>query len=787
MPDHQLPDPLPARPVADPRAVIRGDRYRITVLTDGLLRLEYAPDGTVEDRASAFALTRDLPVPAFTVHDRGQALEIVTDRLHLTYDRGPFSTGGLSVQVRGNISSYHSVWRYGEPAADLGGTARTLDLADGRIPLEPGVVSRVGYAVIDDSRTLLLDADGWVAPRPPGRTDLYLFAYGHDYAAAVRAFYAVSGHPPLVPRWALGNWWSRYHRYTADGYRALIERFRAEGLPFSVSVIDMDWHLVDIDPAHGSGWTGYTWNRELIPDPEGMLAWLHEHGLKVALNVHPADGVRAFEDAYPRMATAMGIDPASEQPVDFDIADQRFVTNYFEQVHHPLEDEGVDFWWLDWQQGTHSALAGLDPLWLLNHFHYLDSTRRGQRPITFSRYAGPGSHRYPVGFSGDTINSWGSLEFQPRFTATAANIGFGWWSHDIGGNMFGYRDNELVTRWFQFGTFSPINRLHSTLSRFMGKEPWNYPAEYAAVMVDFLRLRHRLLPYLYTMNERAHRTNRALCRPLYHVDRQGDIYVPRAFGSRNTFLFGSKLLVAPITSPADPVTRLGAATTWLPDGPWIDFFTDLRYVGGRTVHLHRPLSGYPVLARPGAIVPMTAPEEYGVGNPTAFEVHVFAGAVGSFVLYEDDDAAAPRAVRTLLEWDDDASRFTVAPADGDLDVVPERRRWTVILHGISDAESVDGGVATPGAGRLAIDLGEVSPADGATVALTNPVLGGGPTINERLFEILNAAQCDYAAKERAWAMISHPRDTLDVVRRLDGIDLPNPLRAALTEILLSDG
>ncbi len=784
---------MPTTPLAPATSQVCGEHYRITVLSDALFRLEYSPDGRFEDRATQMVINRVFEPVDFTVNRTKHGIEIVTATVQLSYDEQPFSPGGLYAHIAGG-TGHRRTWRYGERQqlwgggdANLGGTARTLDEVDGPTDLEDGVLSYLGSAVLDDSTTMALDADGWVAPGASGSTDIYLFAHGEAYQQALDDFHRLTGPQPLLPRWALGNWWSRYHPYTAEEYQALISRFSAERIPFSVAVLDMDWHLVDIPPEYGTGWTGYTWNRELIPDPEGLLSWLHERSLKVALNVHPADGVRAFEEAYPRMASAMGVDPASEQPVDFDIADQRFLVNYFEQVHHPLEDEGVDFWWLDWQQGTHSSLAGLDPLWLLNHFHYLDSARRGARPITFSRYAGPGSHRYPVGFSGDTINSWDSLEFQPRFTATAANIGFGWWSHDIGGHMFGYRDNELVTRWFQLGTFSPINRLHSTLSRFMGKEPWNYPAEHAAVMADFLRLRHRLLPYLYTMNERAHRTNRAVCRPLYHVDKQGDIYVQGAYGSRNTFLFGSKLLVAPITSPADHVTSLAAVTTWLPKGPWVDFFTGLRYSGGRTVHLHRPLSGYPVLARPGAIVPLTAPDDYGVGNPDAFEVHVIAGAIGSFTLYEDDDAAAPRAVRTPLEWDDAACRLTIAPATGELDVVPTRRRWTVILHGISDAESVDGGVSTPGAGRLAIDLGEVSTADGATVTLTNPIRGGGPSITERLFDVLNAAQCDYAVKERAWAMVSHPGDTLDVVRRLAGIDLPDPLRSALHEILLSDG
>jgi alpha-glucosidase (family GH31 glycosyl hydrolase) len=142
-----------------------------------------------------------------------------------------------------------------------------------------------------------------------------------------------------------------------------------------------------------------------------------------------------------------------------------------------MEEEGVDFWWIDWQQGNTTKIEGLDPLWMLNHYHYLDSRRSGARGLTFSRYAGPGSHRYPVGFSGDTVISWDSLAFQPYFTANASNIGYGWWSHDIGGHMMGYRDDELYLRWLEFGVLSPIMRLHSTAIEVLGKEPWKYRAD----------------------------------------------------------------------------------------------------------------------------------------------------------------------------------------------------------------------------------------------------------------------------------------------------------------------
>ena len=141
----------------------------------------------------------------------------------------------------------------------------------------------------------------------------------------------------MLPRFALGNWWSRYHRYTADEYIDADHRFADEGIPFSVSVLDMDWHLVDVDPQYGSGWTGYSWNSELFPDPAGFLAWLHEQGLRVTLNVHPADGVRAFEDAYPADGRGAGRGSGVGDPIAFDVTDREFLTAYFEILHRSLE------------------------------------------------------------------------------------------------------------------------------------------------------------------------------------------------------------------------------------------------------------------------------------------------------------------------------------------------------------------------------------------------------------------------------------------------------------------
>ena len=165
------------------------------------------------------------------------------------------------------------------------------------------------------------------------------------------------------------------------------------------------------------------------------------------------------------------------------------------------------------------------------------------RWLTFSRYAGPGSHRYPVGFSGDSIVTWESLNFQPYFTSTASNIGYGWWSHDIGGHMLGYRDNELALRWVQLGVFSPINRLHSSKNEFMGKEPWQFPMEIGEVMKEFLRLRHQMLPYLYTMNYRAYKENTPLILPMYYTYPAEQV----AYTVKNEYEYGTAFIVAPVT------------------------------------------------------------------------------------------------------------------------------------------------------------------------------------------------------------------------------------------------
>lgn len=628
---------FPTNPTANPAATLAGPNYRFTILTDRLIRYEWAEDGKFEDRASTFAVNRSFSRPEFRVVNNAE-LEIITEHFHLSYNKKKFSPDGLIVHFNAKNTEWGAPWRFGTPSVmNLGGTARTLDDFDGRCDMGQGVLSKAGYSAIDDSKSMLFDRHGSVlTPRPAGdRVDGYLFCYGRDYKAAMKAFFAVSGKQPVLPRFALGNWWSRYYAYSQEEYLQLMDEFRAHDIPLSVAVIDMDWHLVSDERVHHAGWTGYTWNKKLFPSPEKFACELHKRNLKMTLNDHPHSGIHSHEESYQEMAKFLGHDTKNGAPIHFDPTDPKFMEAYLGILHRNLEAMGCDFWWIDWQQGPYSKVPGMDPLWLLNHFHYLDNGRKHKAPLIFSRYAGPGSHRYPVGFSGDSVVTWASLEFQPEFTATASNIGYGWWSHDIGGHVHGCRDDELVTRWVQLGVFSPIMRLHSTSSRWMSKEPWLYRKECESTMSDFLRFRHRLVPFLYTRNVICSREDEPLVQPMYwsYPDCEA------AYSFPNQYTFGSELLVAPIVQPREWRTNLGSVKAWLPSHRHVDIFTGTVYDGNRQITLHRRLQDYPVLAREGSIITLDADSSprNGCLDPNAFEVLIVVGRDGQATIMETKD------------------------------------------------------------------------------------------------------------------------------------------------------
>jgi alpha-glucosidase (family GH31 glycosyl hydrolase) len=686
---HRKLSPRAATPRAAEQNIIRRGRARFTILTDRLIRLEWAEDERFEDRATLAAIRRDTPPVPFEVREDGRTLTIDTGAVKLIYvDTGnPFHRNNLRAEFAMNGKPV--VWRFGmKDRGNLGGTMETLDEMDGAVgprwvaieqrdpdkpvlrvsddglrvfqgetetrAFPPGLLSRNGWAVVDDSESVVLDPDAcgwhpWPVERPAGaRRDLYLLAYGHDYRDALRDATRVFGSQPLPPRYAFGYWYSRYWAYTDSELEELVRQFDEAGVPLDVLVIDMDWHR--------PGWTGYSWDRGYFPDPKELLDWLKKRDLKVTLNLHPADGVFHTEDAFPAMCRAMGIDPASlpaptasdrrlavmqgadpetARRIPFDLCDPTYMRAYFQVLHHPREDEGVDFWWMDWQQGRlGSGMPNLRPLPWINQLHWDDQVARRprRRPLIFSRYGGIGAGRMPVGFSGDTHITWASLAFQPRFTATAANVLFGYWSHDIGGHMSGIRSPELYTRWMQFGAFSPILRTHCTKDPTIEPRVFEYAEPYRRPMLDAIRLRYALVPYLYTEARKTERTGLSLCRPMYLEWPEEDA----AYRCPDQYRFGDELIVAPVVSPCDERDEMAEIRVWLPEGDWFDMARGERLTGG--FHRRRYLlSEIPVFARAGAVLPgQRPPRRLRAGSAEHLVFTILPGEGGSYTLYEDD-------------------------------------------------------------------------------------------------------------------------------------------------------
>ncbi len=698
---------------------------RFTVITPCLLRVEVQSKGKFCDEPTQSVWFRDFDNAKHEVKEEGGIVTIKTTKANFRYS---LKSGKM---LRIKLIDGRTVTDYNK--GNLKGTCRTLDITAGIITLGDGVCSREGVAVLDDSDTLAIKPDGTIFKREYKESDKYYFAYGNDYIGATTALYKLTGKVPLIPRYALSNWWSRYKAYSQQEYLDLMDKFKDEEVPITVATVDMDWHWVNIKDKFGkdshkvmphknfmeyvydvwsTGWTGYSFNTDLFPNPEGFLKKLKDDNYKVTFNIHPSMGVRWFEDQYEEMCRAMGQNPLDKEPVKFDITDKKFTENYFDILHHPFEKMGVDFWWIDWQQGTRTNTPGLDPLWALNHYHFLDNAKDNHRPLILSRFCGAGSQRYPLGFSGDTTQTWKSLDFQPGFTATASNIAYPWWSHDIGGHCMGKKDDELYLRWVQLGVYSPVMRLHSTNNEFAGKEPWNYSGPVERIAKDALRLRHKLLPYIYTMNYRTHNDCRAICEPMYY-------YYPEdknAYECKNEFFFGTEMIVAPITEHTSLDTNLAGVNVWIPEGRYTDIFTGRIYKGNQFVKMYRDIENIPVLAKEGAIIPMSANDRTNdCSNPEALEVLIYRGN-NTFTLYEDDGESLSYQQGVYLKTaftvseDGDKVTFVINKGEGDTSVSPEKRTYNLKFRDITAADVT----VTVGGRKVNAEIKKV----GKTVELT---------------------------------------------------------------------
>ena len=697
--------------------VYQDSNVRFTLVTDGTVRMEYAPDGKFLDNKSFIAVNRSYPEVKYKKNETSKKVVISTDYLTLSYTKGsgPLTERNLSIvsakTKKKTADGKHLIpfaWHPGQkdaPDANLKGTYRTLDGYDGdsrgdtgKMPIEDGLLSRSGWTLIDDSEGYVFDNSDWqwVEHRPnEGKTqDMYFLAYGNDYKKALHDFTVFAGKEPLPPRYAFGYWWSRYWGYSDNELRQLVGKMQSYNIPMDVLVVDMDWHYTE---EGRGGWTGYTWNKRLFPSPKGFLKWAKQQQLETTVNLHPADGIKYYEEGYDDMARWMGINPAEKKDIPWNASSKRFMQGWYDKILRPMEHDGIDFWWLDWQQWDNDKeFPRLSNIWWINYTTFTDMERHHDtRPMLYHRWGGLGNHRYQIGFSGDAIISWKSLDFQPYYNSTASNVLYGYWSHDIGGHMGADSiDPEMYIRWMQFGAFSPVLRTHSTKNAGLNKEPWVFADKERDIIRDIIKQRYSLAPYIYTMARHAYDTGVSLCRPMYYDYPD----TKEAYSNRNEYMFGDNFLVYPITKPMND--GVSEQNVWLPAGcDWYELSSGTMLKGGQTMERCFLLDEYPVYIKAGSIIPQYGDVKNLRNNDEAVTVTVYPGNVNTqFEMYEDngnDKQYATAYATTLLSSTHSADGtlcVKIGARKGEYSGMPSHRQYKLklVASAVPEKVTVDG-------------------------------------------------------------------------------------------------
>jgi alpha-glucosidase (family GH31 glycosyl hydrolase) len=418
------------------------------------------------------------------------------------------------------------------------------------------------------------------------------------------------------------------------------------------------------------------------------------------MNIHPADGVASFEDNYKEMAEYMHHTPSKYaiDTIPYEGSNKNFMTGWLIYMLEPREKQGINFWWLDWQQALNDGnLKGLSTTYWINYVVFSNMERKGQdRPMLYHRWGGLGNHRYQIGFSGDVVISWESLKLQPYFTATASNVLYGFWSHDLGGhynfNLSSY-DHEIYLRWLQCGVYNPIFRIHSTKQAILNKEPWVLNDKEQPIMFDLIHKRYALDPYIYTSARESHNTGVSMCRPMYYdypEDKQSYEY-------RSTeYMFGDQILVKPITDPLNGA-KYSKINIWLPEGnDWYELSSGTMLKGGQTVERQFSLSEFPDYVKAGAIIPMYDNDIKNLQDVKNNEitVNVYPGGKGNhFDLYEDngndvkyESNYATTPISTKI--DGNTTTVTIGARTGSYTDMPSNRQYKVKFNCVAPPTEV---------------------------------------------------------------------------------------------------
>ena len=654
--------------------VFRGRKYRISILSDSLIRFEYNDEGKFNDYPTLFASNRSFSEPKLHVVEDNEIIEIKNDKFTIEYHKEKPYIGSSMVpdaNLKVILNEGGKTWYFNHPEArNMKGTAYSLDGVSSA-PLGKGLFSLDGFSSIDDSKTPILNEGGNILLPAENIIDTYLFVYNNDFGVGLKDYFNLTSLPPLIPRYALGVWWAKNESYDEIGIKNLINTFKKNEIPFSVLLLG-EYARTKNQYSDLS----YSLDKNIFPNTIALSNFLHANKIFFGLNIK-TDGLLSIEEEHHNdFVSLYNVD--SDKNIPINVFDPAIMNGYLKGIVTPLLNKGIDMLWVDDNKPEHAFRNFIMNYYLFNNFN----ASAMKRNMILSRNFGIAPHKYSVLYSGNTKISWKTLATLPEFNSSASNIGVSWWSHDIGGFSGGTEDPELYMRYIQLGVFSPILRLSSQGGKYYKREPWRWDAKTNGIVIDYLQLRHKLIPYLYAEAKKYSSYGATLVQPLYYK-------YPQTYDEplyRNEYYFGSELFVSPITNEKDSIMNRVVHRLFLPSGIWYDFKTGKKFTGGRRYVTFFKDEDYPVFAKTGAIVPMAVLDKNDLNNtfsPKKLEIHIFPGRSNTYKLYEDDGFTLKykqgNSFTTEINYYYKENDFSVSlePLEGRAGIIPERRDYRI--------------------------------------------------------------------------------------------------------------
>lgn len=667
--------------ISNSEMVIKGERFRISVLTERLIRLEYHPSGNFSDNESQLVKFRNFPKVDLDIKQDNKFLVIKTKYFTLSYTKDKNFDGGKLIptsNLRIDLNGTDRAWYYNHPEVkNYKGNFVSLDENEGINKSKKGLYSVDGFASIEDNTDLYMNNK--VIKRDNGYIDIYLFMYNDDFNLAINDYYKLTGYPTMIPRYVLGNWWCRDLSYTTNDILELVTHFEKKEIPLAVLLLDQDWHIRKLQD-NSELVTGYTFNKNLIPNPQELIAYLHSKDIRVGLQFNPVQGIYPHEEHYQEIASYFNI--PDNKIILFDPLNRVLLDSIYKIMLSPLNKLGVDFFWND----TKPNEIDNKGLWSLNESLYTNSCINNKRNIILARNGLIATHRYPITYTGRTLVGWETLKKIPLINQQASNIGVAWISTDVAGNYGGIEEEELYIRSIELATFSPILRFHAPIGRYYRKEPWRWDAKTLEVIDKYLSLRHKLIPYLYSKAYYYHKEGDLLIKPLYH----SYPWVYDDINYKNEYYFGN-MLISPILTKKDLLINRTIHKFYIPDGIWYDFKTGKKFPGNKEYISFFRDEDYPIFVKRGSIVPLTIDSKTNfIGNPESLEIQIFPGESNTFNLYEDKDDNEDNHLITQIDYNYLPNNYTVIirTLEGNHGVVPDYRNYTIRFRNTKRANNV---------------------------------------------------------------------------------------------------